>query len=105
MSAGGSDAESDVADSAKALLASDASVWAWVGVGEIPATETLFGGVIVLCAVFAHLLSTGAPTAASLTKCAPTPDLRTCRNYDAEPIGTKNPAIGVRFIACRDAAH
>ena len=32
------------------------ALWAWVGVGEVPATETFIGGAIVLCAVFGRLL-------------------------------------------------
>jgi len=32
------------------------ALWAWVGVGEVPATETFIGGAVVMCAVFAHLL-------------------------------------------------
>jgi drug/metabolite transporter (DMT)-like permease len=30
-------------------------LWAWVGVGEVPATETFIGGSIVLAGVFGRL--------------------------------------------------
>lgn len=32
------------------------ALWAWVGVGEVPAVETLVGGAIVLAGVFGRLL-------------------------------------------------
>ena len=32
------------------------ALWAWVGVGEVPATETFIGGAIVLAAVFGRLI-------------------------------------------------
>ena len=32
------------------------AAWAWVGVGEVPAVETIIGGTIVLASVFARLL-------------------------------------------------
>jgi drug/metabolite transporter (DMT)-like permease len=32
------------------------ALWAWIGVGEVPATETMIGGAIVLAAVFGRLL-------------------------------------------------
>ena len=32
------------------------ALWAWVGVGEVPATETIVGGAIVLASVFGRLL-------------------------------------------------
>ncbi len=32
------------------------ALWAWAGVGEVPALETIIGGVIVLASVFARLL-------------------------------------------------
>ena len=32
------------------------ALWAWVGVGEIPATTTMIGGGIVVVSVFGRLL-------------------------------------------------
>ena len=32
------------------------ALWAWVGVGEVPAPTTFIGGAIVLAAVFGRLL-------------------------------------------------
>jgi drug/metabolite transporter (DMT)-like permease len=31
-------------------------LWAWIGVGEVPAPATLIGGAIVLASVFGRLL-------------------------------------------------
>jgi drug/metabolite transporter (DMT)-like permease len=33
-----------------------AALWAWIGVGEVPAATTLLGGSIVLASVFGRLL-------------------------------------------------
>jgi drug/metabolite transporter (DMT)-like permease len=32
------------------------ALWAWIGVGEVPAATTLIGGAIVLAAVFGRLM-------------------------------------------------
>jgi drug/metabolite transporter (DMT)-like permease len=32
------------------------TLWAWVGIGEVPATTTFIGGAIVLASVFGRLL-------------------------------------------------
>lgn len=37
------------------------ALWAWVGVGEVPATATFFGGAIVLASVFGRLLAEQRP--------------------------------------------
>jgi drug/metabolite transporter (DMT)-like permease len=37
------------------------ALWAWVGVGEVPAVETIIGGGIVLASVFGRLLGERPP--------------------------------------------
>ena len=37
------------------------ALWAWVGVGEVPAVETIIGGGIVLASVFGRVLGERRP--------------------------------------------